>query len=78
LTFGSPFERKGVQRIDSDKGPSKHEERQAELRVLDMALQRESAFRARQAEATMRTQSEVEARLRIKQVEEEIYAERSE
>ena len=54
----------------------KAEDRQSELRHLQSALARETAFRERQAEADRRTHEEEEARDRMRLLEAEIYAER--
>ncbi|OCF73256.1 hypothetical protein I204_06487 [Kwoniella mangroviensis CBS 8886] len=56
----------------------KQDEREQELLALEAALLRESAFRERQAEVDRKTQLEIEARERIRKLENEIYAERVE
>lgn len=55
---------------------AKAEQRHIELRHLESALARESAFRQRQAEVDRRTQLEAETRERIALIEGEIYQER--
>jgi len=65
-----------IKRSDASE-TSRAEGRQAELRHLESALARESAFRESQAEAKRRSQLEAETKERIRQVEGEIYHERS-
>lgn len=67
-------------RPDMDRqgsGGAKVHDRDAELRALERALVRETAFRERQAEAERQTVQEEQARARLRQLEDEIYAERS-
>jgi len=52
-------------------------DRELELRALQTALARETAFRDRQAEKERLTVLENEARERMRVLEEEIYAERT-
>jgi hypothetical protein len=52
-------------------------DRHAELLALERALERETAFRDRQAEVERQTIEEEQARARLAQLEDEIYAERS-
>jgi hypothetical protein len=63
------------QRVVPEQKPVQH--RDDQIRALAQALQRESAFRQRQAEATRQTQLELEAAQRIQEVERELYEERS-
>ncbi|WWC95775.1 hypothetical protein V866_002641 [Kwoniella sp. B9012] len=62
----------------NNTGKIKQDEREQELLALEAALVRESAFRERQAEVDRKTQLEIEARERIRKLENEIYAERVE
>lgn len=48
-----------------------------EMRALERALQREAAFRQRQAEESRKTQQELEAEERLRKIEQELYEERS-
>lgn len=54
-----------------------NDDRQAELRVLDTQVATESAFRSRQVEVPRRSQLEVDAMARIREVESELYMDRS-
>ncbi|WVQ95991.1 hypothetical protein IAU59_003091 [Kwoniella sp. CBS 9459] len=67
-----------AKRSEADLARTRQDERERELEALTAALSRETAFRERQAEATRRTQLELEAQERIKRLEDEIYAERVE
>ncbi|WWD20266.1 hypothetical protein CI109_104742 [Kwoniella shandongensis] len=69
---------RSVKRSETDLARDRRDEREAELYALESALAREAAFRQTQAEATRKTQLEVEARERIKNLETEIYLERVE
>ncbi|KAK8849639.1 hypothetical protein IAR55_004974 [Kwoniella newhampshirensis] len=71
-------EARSVKRSDTDLARHKGDEREAELFALESALAREAAFRESQAEATRKTQLEVEARERITRLENEIYEDRVE
>lgn len=67
-------------RPDVDRTPSgggKGHDREAELRALQTALARETAFRERQAEKDRQTELERDARERMRVLEDEIYAERA-
>lgn len=68
-------DRPDVDRMSS--GGAKVHDREAELRALERALLRETAFRERQAEVERQTEQEAEARARLRHLEDEIYAERS-
>ena len=66
-----------IERMSSGGGLNRPNNRQAELKALQTALTKESAFRERQVEADRKTKLEVETRQRMEQLEEEIYVERS-
>ena len=70
-----PDERWALKRSEPS-ATAKVEQRHFELRHLESALARESAFRERQAEADRKSQLEAETSERIRQVEGEIYLER--
>jgi len=61
----------------TSSGGGKGHDREAELRALQAALARETAFRERQAERDRQTELERDARERMRVLEDEIYAERA-
>ncbi|WWC92744.1 uncharacterized protein L201_007703 [Kwoniella dendrophila CBS 6074] len=75
-SFDIDHSRRSIANSTVDLVTLKQNEREKELLALEAALMRESAFRERQAEASRKTQLEIEARERIRKLENEIYAER--